>query len=617
MGVWADMGVRADWSDLDGLHCRLALKQPHRVRFQRSHTLLTAGGPHDGRPAKAGSGGAAGRAGEADVKLQETIVLEGVTPPLRGMLVLDVFASAGGPGGASVLVGKSIWPLDALPAAPVTVPLLAGELTVAVRSYAHESAEDGERGAGTEDDEETADAIKCRVLAVAATRQMEARELTARAVAAAVAAVPPLEMEAAREAASAARLSESRGGASAVPSSVADGTTAEEADSDEMVEEELEEPSDGAELEVVEMEAAVPTARPPLPRGASSMRDRAAVRSAATAALAAAAEESEEEEPSDGAELEVVEMDAVGSVGSAAAAPTRVPLGSPTEPAPASPAKSATPAASPAKSATPTLTDEEKDSFQFRGQRARPRKKIEYLPRRGELYLKPPGSCNTRWSKHGSNVSVSVECCEDCTIYILDACDQVQIAECKNCRVVVAPTVGCAAAAPRHPMDPHVHTPSASHPRAVPRRCRVRLTPGAQSTTQCDVTSPPPPPPPPRAPFRAPSQIDFPHRVRRLRLLARRPPDPSARLPAARAARVGPNARRTHRRSELRHPRGAVGGVVRRPGEPVRAVQHGPHRPQLLGQDVRLLTRARRRQDPERDAAACGFGGTRDAPHQA
>ena len=35
-----------------------------------------------------------------------------------------------------------------------------------------------------------------------------------------------------------------------------------------------------------------------------------------------------------------------------------------------------------------------------------------------------------------------MECCEDCEIFILDNTEQVQISECKNCRVVVGPCIG-------------------------------------------------------------------------------------------------------------------------------------------------------------------------------
>ena len=86
------------------------------------------------------------------------------------------------------------------------------------------------------------------------------------------------------------------------------------------------------------------------------------------------------------------------------------------------------------------MDDAEKASFSFGGQRARPRKGIEASFVKGQTYLKPPGSCGT---KHpGVAISVDVECCEDCTICVLDVTEQVQVADCRNCRVIVGPCVG-------------------------------------------------------------------------------------------------------------------------------------------------------------------------------
>ena len=86
------------------------------------------------------------------------------------------------------------------------------------------------------------------------------------------------------------------------------------------------------------------------------------------------------------------------------------------------------------------ISDDEKSSFIWGGQRARPRKGIERVMRTGETYLKPPGSCNT---KHAPvSICVEVECCDGCGIYVLDQCEQVQISECTNCRIVVGPCVG-------------------------------------------------------------------------------------------------------------------------------------------------------------------------------
>ena len=75
---------------------------------------------------------------------------------------------------------------------------------------------------------------------------------------------------------------------------------------------------------------------------------------------------------------------------------------------------------------------EEMASFRFGGTRARPRKKIAGTVVTGQTYLKPPGSCLTRWP--GMGITIEVECCKDCFIYILDPCAQVSISECVGCR---------------------------------------------------------------------------------------------------------------------------------------------------------------------------------------
>ena len=85
-------------------------------------------------------------------------------------------------------------------------------------------------------------------------------------------------------------------------------------------------------------------------------------------------------------------------------------------------------------------TAEEIASLRFGGTRARPRKGIEAVTVTGKTFLKPPGSCLTRWP--GLGVAVEVECCADCHIYVLDPTERVQISECKNCRIVVGPCVG-------------------------------------------------------------------------------------------------------------------------------------------------------------------------------
>jgi hypothetical protein len=85
-------------------------------------------------------------------------------------------------------------------------------------------------------------------------------------------------------------------------------------------------------------------------------------------------------------------------------------------------------------------TPEEIASFRWGGVRARPRKKIEGKTLTGATYLKPPGSLGSRWP--GLGISIEIECCEDCQIFILDKTEQVQVADCKNCRVVVGPCFG-------------------------------------------------------------------------------------------------------------------------------------------------------------------------------
>ena len=86
------------------------------------------------------------------------------------------------------------------------------------------------------------------------------------------------------------------------------------------------------------------------------------------------------------------------------------------------------------------MNPEEKASFIWGGTRARPRKGIERALKTGATFLKPPGSCGTKYP--GTSVGVEIECCEDCKIYVLDPCEQVQISECINCRIVVGPCVG-------------------------------------------------------------------------------------------------------------------------------------------------------------------------------
>lgn len=85
-------------------------------------------------------------------------------------------------------------------------------------------------------------------------------------------------------------------------------------------------------------------------------------------------------------------------------------------------------------------TPEEAASFEWGGTRARPRKKIEKVMKKGATYLKPPGSCNSKWKD--VSVAINIECCEESTIAILDTTSQVQISDCVNCRIIVGPCTG-------------------------------------------------------------------------------------------------------------------------------------------------------------------------------
>ena len=67
-------------------------------------------------------------------------------------------------------------------------------------------------------------------------------------------------------------------------------------------------------------------------------------------------------------------------------------------------------------------TPEEAASFEWGGTRARPRKKIEKVVKKNATYLKPPGSCNSKWAD--VSVSINIECCEASTIAILDPTSQ-------------------------------------------------------------------------------------------------------------------------------------------------------------------------------------------------
>jgi len=89
---------------------------------------------------------------------------------------------------------------------------------------------------------------------------------------------------------------------------------------------------------------------------------------------------------------------------------------------------------------TPGPSKEEAQSFTWGGTAARPRRNIERSPLKGETFLKPPGSCQTKWPS--TAISVNITACEDCSIYLLDVTSQVQISDCHNCRIVVGPCTG-------------------------------------------------------------------------------------------------------------------------------------------------------------------------------
>ena len=85
-------------------------------------------------------------------------------------------------------------------------------------------------------------------------------------------------------------------------------------------------------------------------------------------------------------------------------------------------------------------TKEEAQSFTWGGTAARPRRNIERVPLKAQTFLKPPGSCQTKWP--ATSISVNITACEDCNIYLLDVTSQVQISDCHNCRIIVGPCSG-------------------------------------------------------------------------------------------------------------------------------------------------------------------------------
>lgn len=100
--------------------------------------------------------------------------------------------------------------------------------------------------------------------------------------------------------------------------------------------------------------------------------------------------------------------------------------------------RAAAESAAAAKLTVPTDAAEAKDLFKFGGTPARPRKNIARNLVSGATFLKPPGSCLSKMP----GVAVSLECCENCNLYVLDPCEQVVCFELINCRVVIAPCVG-------------------------------------------------------------------------------------------------------------------------------------------------------------------------------
>lgn len=61
-------------------------------------------------------------------------------------------------------------------------------------------------------------------------------------------------------------------------------------------------------------------------------------------------------------------------------------------------------------------------------------KDFQFVGLTGETKIKLPGSINGQ--------AFTLDKCEDCDIYLLDACAQVTIDECKNCRIFIGPTEG-------------------------------------------------------------------------------------------------------------------------------------------------------------------------------
>lgn len=91
-----------------------------------------------------------------------------------------------------------------------------------------------------------------------------------------------------------------------------------------------------------------------------------------------------------------------------------------------------------ASAVSSAASDAEAASFTFGGTPARPRKTIEGTLVSGATFLKPPGSCLSKVP----GAAVTLECCEQCQLYVLDPCEQVMCFELLSCRIVVGPCVG-------------------------------------------------------------------------------------------------------------------------------------------------------------------------------
>ena len=146
-----------------------------------------------------------------------------------------------------------------------------------------------------------------------------------------------------------------------------------------------------------------------------------------------------EEDQEDSEEMSDFEEDKDGESGrwSLESSTSTGPLMTAPAPAPApapTPAPTPTPAPAPAApAAKPARPDaEEVASFSWGGVQARPRKGQLRVARKGETYLKPPGSCGSKWGKE-LGVSICISACEGCSIYILDVCAQARRYRGTNC----------------------------------------------------------------------------------------------------------------------------------------------------------------------------------------